>query len=207
MPETSAKTKYARLSSEDRRASMIEAGLVCMARGGIQGFTVDRICAEAGITRGLIAHHFGSINGLLAAVYAHVYRTDMPDPAAFSTPEARVLGLIEATFAPRVFNRDSLNIWVALWGQISVNEELGAEHRRQYAQYLQAVEGALAGLAAARGRPRPDEGVAKGLICLIDGLGLQHCLDPEVMPAEQARAICAAYLAPHLGPLTGVPGL
>lgn len=201
MPETAPKAKFARLSSEDRRAKLIEAALACMARGGIQSFTVDRICAEAGVTRGLIAHHFGSINGLLAAVYAHVYRSDTPALADFATPEARVLGLIEESFAPRTFNRAALNIWVALWGQISVNEELGAEHRRQYAVYLQAVNKALADLAEARGRPRPDVALARGLICLIDGLGLQHCLDPGAMPAADARAIAAAYLDPHLGPL------
>lgn len=195
------KPKFARLTGADRRAMMIEAGLACMARGGIQSFTIDRICAEAGVTRGLIAHHFGSINGLLAAVYAHVYRSDTPDLADFATPEARVLGMIDESFAPRVFHRAALNIWVALWGQISVNEELGAEHRRQYAIYLRAVDGALAELAAARGRPRPDVALARGLICLIDGLGLQHCLDPAAMPAGEARAIAAAYLLPHLGPV------
>ncbi len=195
------KPKYARLTSEERRADLIEAARACIARGGIQDFTVDKICAEAGISRGLIAHHFGSINGLLAAVYAAVYRESTPDPASFATAEARIAGLVDSYVDPKVFNRQSLNVWIALWGQISVNVELGAEHRRLYAAYLGAVSDAIADLAAQRSRQVHARNVAKALICLVDGLGLQHCIDPDVMPASVARALCLAFLEPHLGPI------
>ena len=195
------KPKYTRLTSEERRADLIGAARTCIARGGIQGFTVDKVCAEAGISRGLIAHHFGSINGLLAALYARVYGESTPDPAGFPTAIARVTGLIDSYVDPRYFNRAALNVWIALWGQISVSAELGAEHRRQYAAYLGAVSAAITDVAVERSLPVPDPSVAKALICLADGLGLQHCLDPDVMPASEARAICLAFLAPHLGPI------
>jgi hypothetical protein len=35
---------------------------------------------------------------------------------------------------------------------------------------------------------------------MIDGLGIQHCIDPDSMPAEQAMAVCRAMLEPHIGP-------
>lgn len=82
--------KYTRLTSEERRAELIAAGLACMARGGIQEFTVDRICAEAGVSRGLITHHFGSMNGLLAAVYASMYQEDAAPPRASRPGESRL---------------------------------------------------------------------------------------------------------------------
>lgn len=193
--------KYTRLTGEERRAYLIEAARACIARGGIQQFTVDKVCAEAGVSRGLIAHHFGSINGLLAAVYARVYAESLPDPANAATPKARITALIGSYVDPRFFNREALNVWLALWGQISVNAELGAEHRRQYAAYLDGVTTAIAALARERGRAVDAGSVAKALICLADGLGLQHCLDPEVMPADEAHALCLAFLEPHLGPV------
>lgn len=196
---TPDRPKYIRLTSEDRRAALIEAARICIAREGIQGFTVDKICAEAGISRGLIAHHFGSINGLLAAVYAKVYAESLPDTLDTSSPELRIAALIDSYVDPRFFNRVALNVWLALWGQISVNAELGAEHRRQYAAYLDGVTTAIAAVAKERGRTVDARAVAKALICLADGLGLQHCLDPDVMPAREARALCLAFLGPHLG--------
>ena len=201
-PAMPDRPKYVRLSSQDRRAALIEAARSCIAREGIQGFTVDKVCAEAGISRGLIAHHFGSINGLLAALYARVYAESLPDPAAGSGPEARIAALIDSYVDPRFFNREALNVWLALWGQISVNAEVGDEHRRQYAAYLDSVTTAIAAVAGERGRNVDASAVAKTLICLADGLGLQHCLDPDMMPAAEARSLCLSFLQSHVGLIT-----
>jgi TetR/AcrR family transcriptional regulator, transcriptional repressor of bet genes len=189
--------RFTRLSSEDRRAQLMHVALAGLAKGGIQEFTVDRICAAAGVSRGLILHHFGSMAGLLAAVYARLYRETTPDLTAL-LPHARIDALIDGTFAPKAFNRETLNAWVALWGQIANTPALRDEHRRQYQAYLDAVTEALAALATKKRRSIDARPLAKSLICLIDGLCLQHCLDPEAMPAEAAKEACRAFLAPHL---------
>lgn len=189
--------RFTRLSSEDRRAQLMDVALAGLAKGGIQEFTVDRICAAAGVSRGLILHHFGSMGGLLAAVYARLYRETTPDLSPLP-PETRIDALIDGTFAPKAFNRETLNAWVALWGQIANTPALRDEHRRQYQAYLDDVTEALAALATTKGRTIDARPLAKSLICLIDGLCLQHCLDPEAMPAEDAKTACRAFLAPHL---------
>lgn len=189
--------RFTRLSSEDRRTQLMDVALVGLAKGGIREFTVDRICAAAGVSRGLILHHFGSMSGLLAAVYARLYRETTPDLTALP-PEARIDALIDGTFAPKAFNREMLNAWVALWGQIANTPALRDEHRRQYQAYLDEVTEALAALAMTKGRSIDARPLAKSLICLIDGLCLQHCLDPEAMPAEAAKEACRAFLAPYL---------
>lgn len=189
--------RFTRLSSEGRRAQLMDVALAGLARGGIQEFTVDRICAAAGVSRGLILHHFGSMSGLLAAVYARLYRETTPDLSALP-PETRIDALIDGTFAPKAFNRETLNAWVALWGQIANTPALRDEHRRQYQAYLDEVTEALASLATTRGRSIDARPLAKSLICLIDGLCLQHCLDPGAMSAEDAKKACRAFLAPHL---------
>ncbi|MDZ4088157.1 MAG: TetR family transcriptional regulator C-terminal domain-containing protein [Tabrizicola sp.] len=190
--------RFTRLSSEDRRAQLMDVALAGLAKGGIQEFTVDRICAAAGVSRGLILHHFGSMAGLLAAVYARLYRETTPDLTALP-PETRIDALIEGTFAPKAFNRDTLNAWVALWGQIANTPALRDEHRRQYQAYLAQVSEAIAALAEARGQAVDAPPLARSLICLIDGLCLQHCLDPDAMSPQAAKAACRAFLAPHLG--------
>lgn len=44
----------------DRQADMIETTLDCIADLGIQATTVRAVVARAGISNGLIRHHFGS---------------------------------------------------------------------------------------------------------------------------------------------------
>ncbi|WP_263339694.1 TetR/AcrR family transcriptional regulator [Albidovulum salinarum] len=187
------------MTSEERRAALIEAGLACMARGGIQEFTVDKICAEAGVSRGLISHHFGSMNALLAAVYATMYDGSTRltrDPAP---GETRLSALLDAFFAPEVFNREAFNIWLTLWGQISLNPDLGAEHRVQYARYVGDVAEAIREVARTRGRNTDANALARSFVCLVDGLGIQHCIEPASMPAKDAKAACRLFLEPHLG--------
>lgn len=195
MPRATA-PRFTRMTSEDRRVQLMDVALAGLAKGGIQEFTVDRICQAAGVSRGLILHHFGSMGGLLAAVYARLYRETTPNLATMPA-ETRLTALIDGTFAPKAFNRDTLNAWVALWGQIANTPKLREEHRRQYAAYVEDVSAAIAALSAAQDIDAP--ALAKALICLIDGLCLQHCLDPEAMTAEAAKAACRDFLAAHLG--------
>lgn len=175
--------RFTRLTALDRRRMLIDAACLCMAEDGIAGFTVDRICARAQVSRGLIAHHFGGVAGLMAATYAQLYDQDLP-------PSDGLEALLDTTFDPARFNRPRLNIWLALWQAIANTPELTAEHRARYAAYVGQVSEAL----QSAGRPRA---LAPGLIALIDGLSLQHCIDPPSMPPKAARQACEAFLALH----------
>lgn len=57
------------------RARLRDAALIAYARHGAKGATVQAIAAEAGYSTGLIRHHFGSKDGLLAACDAHAIGT------------------------------------------------------------------------------------------------------------------------------------
>ncbi|APX33221.1 TetR family transcriptional regulator [Brachybacterium sp. P6-10-X1] len=57
------------------RARLRDAALIVYARHGAKGATVQAIAAEAGVSTGLIRHHFGSKDGLLAACDAHAIGT------------------------------------------------------------------------------------------------------------------------------------
>jgi len=200
MTRPPSEPKFTRLNSEDRRAALIQAGLTCMARGGIQEFTVDKICAEAGVSRGLIRHHFGSMNALLAAVYTTIYNEPARQSRARVAGQSRIEHLLGSLFAPEVFNREILTIWLTLWGQASLNPELSEGHRIEYSAYHDDVAKALGETARANGRTVEVGDLARGLICMIDGLGIQHCIDPDSMPADRAMAICRAMLEPAIGP-------
>ncbi len=193
--------KYTRLTSEDRRAALEEAALACMARGGILEFTIDKVCKQAGVSRGLITHHFQSKDGLLVAVYAKMYARSMASIDAPHKALPRIAAMIEASFAPEMFSREVLNIWLTLWGEIANNPVLQAEHRRQYAAYAVDVTAAIDELAALRGVTLDSATLARTFIALVDGLGLQRCIEPRLMPPKSAKAACYALLEPHLGKL------
>ncbi len=195
MPKPAA--RFIRLPAADRRAALIGAALACMAEGGITAFTVDRISTRAGVSRGLITHHFGGMAGLLAATYAELYAQVIPTADSLPPEASRLDALLDALFAPEFFNRPALNMWLTLWGAIANTPELTTEHRLQYSRYIKMVAGIIAERA-------PDSThaptLARTFICLVDGLSLQHCIDPPSMPAAAARQACVDFLSPHLAP-------
>lgn len=203
--KTTSAPKYTRYSSGQRSAMLIEAGLACLARDGILGFTIDRICVEAGVSRGLITHHFKSIDGLLAAVYETIYGKMLSvledSGAADEKPETRLIAIIDAMFSREFFNRESLNIWLALWGEMANNPALLKVHRRQYARYRADIEAALRVIATARGLKIDTALVATMLIALVDGLGLEWCIEPKLLSAKTAKEACFKMLEPILGTL------
>lgn len=197
MPEPSQ--RRTRLTAGDRRALLEDAARACIARGGIREFTVDKVVAEAGVSRGLIAHHFGSMDGLLVAVYSRMYREWITAITAPRPGLSRLEALVEALVSPGLFSRDVLNVWLTLWGEIANNPVLRAEHRARYCDYRDSVAAALRE-AGQDGAGHDAETVAGAFICLVDGLGVQRCVEPALLSQDAARAACWALLAPHLPP-------
>lgn len=199
---TAEPQRKARLPPADRRALLEDAARACMARGGIRAFTVDKIVAEAGVSRGLITHHFGSMDGLLVAVYSRMYGEWI---AAMTAPRpglSRLEALVDALVSPALFSRDVLNIWLTLWGEIANNPVLRAEHRARYGTYRDSIALALRE-AAPEGAGFDADTVATAFICLIDGLGVQRSVEPDLMSEAAARAACWALLSPYLTMRTG----
>lgn len=191
--------KYNRLTSAGRSAALIEAALACLARGGILEFTIDSVCKEAGVSRGLISHHFKSKDGLLVAVYRSMYERLHSALQTTNPRKPRLLAILDAVFAPEFFSRQELNIWLALWGEIVNNPALRREHRRQYTRYRRSIEAALAELLLDRGTTMPVKPLAQMLIALIDGLGLEHCIEPSLLSPRSAKQICLFTLEQVLG--------
>lgn len=199
--------RYSRKQPSVRRQQLIEAAIRCLGQGGMSAFTIDRIRAEAGVSRGLINHHFKGKGELLVRVYEAMtaYLVEAP-PRSHAGADAssveRFNAMIEASFAPDAFDRTRLRAWLALWGEVSTNPKLRTLHRRRYRQYRRAIAAAISAIARERKRPVDSEGLAVMLIALIDGLWLEWCLDPSALSAADAKAACYDLMEPHLGPLS-----
>lgn len=193
--------RFRRVAPEERRALLIEAGLACLARGGILGFTIDQICAEAEVSRGLITHHFGSKDGLLAAIYERMIGRLLSTVETPDKGTGHITAIIDASFRRDAMNRDGLRIWLALWGEIANNPALLKTHRKQYARYRGGVEAALGAMAREAKRDVDVPFVAMMFISLIDGLWLEWCIDPKQISERDAKEACYRLLEPFFGSL------
>jgi TetR/AcrR family transcriptional repressor of bet genes len=180
---------------------LIEAGLACLARGGIAEFTVDNICKEAGASRGLITHHFKSKDALLAAVYAACYARHLDQLNPDGEEPANLSVLVDKVVSVDLLGREALNAWLALWGEVANNPALQVEHNVYYSAYREQVADAIRVAARENDKTVDADLLAVMFIALVDGLWLERCLDPDALSDQSARQACFTMLEAFLGPL------
>jgi AcrR family transcriptional regulator len=178
---------------------MMRAAAACLAEDGVGAATVRAVAARAGVTPGLIRHHFGGIDGLIAATYRHVGATvaeaiDAALAAAPAEPRARLSAFVRASFAPPLLDGDLLATWLAFWGRVRRDAEIRALHGEIYSAYRARLAGMLAAAAEAAGRPIDADRAALALTALLDGLWLELCLDPSTFSPEEAVRIVEGFV-------------
>lgn len=209
-PAEKAVPRFARQARDVRRQMLIEAAIRCLARGGIAAFTVDQISHEAGVSRGLINHHFKGIEDLLQAVYEAM--TQSMGLAARATlfvdggARDQLDTVLDAMFTPPMFSKTSLRAWLALWGEVATNSRLRAAHRRSYDTYRQALTDAISGIARERSKRVDAKALATTCIALMDGLWIEWCLDSSVVTRDGAKRAVYEVIEARLGKLKYQPG-
>ncbi len=203
--------RYSRKQAPERKRLLIEAGVACLAEGGIAGFTVERICKKAGISKGLISHHFDGKEDLLAQTYeAMTANLDARGAEQIDrenvAPRQALRDFVEANFDPALFDRTQLKAWLAVWGETASNPKLASIHKARYVVYHERLADLISTIAAEDGRTVDADLLATMLVSLIDGLWLEWCLDEKILPRERALQAVYHLLEPHLGTLSWEEG-
>ena len=179
-----------------RREALIDATLRCLKQYGHEGVSVRRISAAAGVSIGLINHHFPSKSGLVAVTYETLalslqesIRAQAENKAV--SPRDRLSGFFRASFAPEILDPQLFNVWLVFWSMVAHSPEIRAVHDRTYGKYRSILESLLGQLADSGAAPplklRP---AAIGLSALLDGLWVELSLSPiDLQAARGDRAV------------------
>jgi len=194
------KPRFERQLADARRQALIEAAIASLKRDGHEGLSVRSIAAEAGVSLGLINHHFPAKEVLVAEAYRHFHRQLFhlhTQAVARATPTARgrLRAFLESTFSPPNLDREVLTAWLVFWGMLRHSKEIQRVHDETYGDYVELVRSMLAGLEKERGRLRLSLRMAAiGLTALLDGLWLEWCLDPDHFSPRESIRICEAWI-------------
>jgi TetR/AcrR family transcriptional regulator, transcriptional repressor of bet genes len=195
--------KFRRETSEQRQSMLIEATLRCLAEGSIDRLSVRTIAAEAGVSVGLINHHYASKEALIAAAYRRAADDLLAGLAAAvekapGDPRQRLAAFFRDSFSPRVLDPKLLKMWTAFWTMADRSSEVQAVHEATYAEYRALLERLLADLAGDAGNGFDVRLAAIGLTALLDGLWLELCLNPRTFSPEEGVKLCEAWVETHL---------
>lgn len=191
-----AQPAFTRADPDARRQSLIEATARVLAAKGAAGVSVRTICAEAGVSAGLLRHYFASVSETIAETYRWTgTEIDRALEAAVAEagpdPRARLIAYLAANFRPPIATPDLLASYVAFWSLTRSDPAVASVRTEVYGSFRLGLEGLLSAY-------RPDLAdvrvVAVALTALIDGLWLELSLGQAPFSAEEAEALAAQWL-------------
>lgn len=179
--------------SDIRRQELRAAAFRVLQREGVQGTTLEKVAEEAGASKGIVLHYFGS----KADLFEHVMREANlvlrervnARLARAKTPRERLVAIIEGNFEPDIFTPAICYAWLSLCAQVPKDPALAriqrVIHARMHSNLMSGLR-SLMPLADARQ-------AALRISALIDGLWLRSGLDPASLTQEEAvRLVCEA---------------
>jgi TetR/AcrR family transcriptional repressor of bet genes len=189
-------TMAMRQRPDDRRQSLIKATARCLAERGAAGVSVRAICAEAGVSPGLLRHYFAGVSEAIAETYrwtgtSVAQALDDAVVAAGADPRARLVAYLTASFRPPIADRELLSTWLAFWSLTRSDPTIAAVHAEIYRDFRLGIERLIAeahpGLADTR---LP----AVALTALIDGLWLELSLGAAPFTPDEAARLAEMWL-------------
>ncbi|WP_380877006.1 TetR/AcrR family transcriptional regulator [Sphingomonas sp. DBB INV C78] len=187
---------FTREEADSRRQSLIDACAARLAVDGVAGATVRAICAEAGVSPGLLRHYFEGIDDLIGATYQAVGERVATALAAAveeagEGPRTRLSAYVVASFRPPIADPALLATWIAFWSLVKSDPGIATLHGDIYSGYRDGIEGLLAenGVAPADRRMK-----AVAITALVDGLWLELCLAPDAFTADEAAEMAERWL-------------
>ncbi|HEY2782150.1 MAG TPA: transcriptional regulator BetI [Steroidobacteraceae bacterium] len=193
--------KFRRATPAVRREALVDATLRCLKKYGHDGVSVRRISAAAGVSIGLINHHFPSKAGLIAETYETLALSLQEELHArahnhAATPRERLSDFFRASFAPELLDPQLFNVWVVFWSMVAHSREIREVHDRTYGKYRSILETLLGELvksgAAPKLRLRP---AAIALTALLDGLWVELSLSSDTFKPREAIGICEDWVS------------
>ncbi|QAY63471.1 TetR family transcriptional regulator [Xylanimonas allomyrinae] len=178
------------MTAISNRTALLRATIAVVARSGLRALTYRAVAAEAGVSHGLVRHHFGSRDALIAAALAYAVERSLAE----STPQPRTaeefaLGLED--LADR--EREAFQYELAL--ESTRRPELREAVRRYYETYRDSIADRLRALGI------EDDDLIDVVWLALDGLVFKQVVMgdvPEAAPVLDRirRIVVAAGRAP-----------
>lgn len=172
----------------DRRAQILDAALVVLARDGISGVSMRAVAREAGLSLGLANYHFSDKHGLLTAALERIADADaaIVEPRPDLDPESDLRRALHLVAAAEYLGIDYLALRLQLWSLAGVDPAYAAINQRAQSAYLAGLRGLLAAA-----RPELDDAEihrrAEDILVIQNGVWLTSVLVPDA--STMARAV------------------
>ena len=179
------RTKAARAEGRHAREELLSAALRVFARRGYREAGVEEIATEAGYSKGAIYWHFSGKAELLDALLEERVDKPMREKVALlasAPPEQDMSVEASRTFARQVEEqREAVMLEREYWSLAIRDPELRTRYVERQAELRRELAAAMQARARHLGTPdltMPAEDVARIVMSIIEGLGIDELIEP-----------------------------
>ncbi|WP_330241464.1 TetR/AcrR family transcriptional regulator [Streptomyces sp. NBC_00525] len=165
------------------RGALLDAAVRVVARGGLRGLTYRAVAEEAGVTHGLVVHHFGSRDALIEEAVDHAFRSSL-DVSSLDTGAERAGEFAEGLGSMVETGPDLQAFQYELLLEARRRPDLMPRLRALYDEYFETARRDLARILS-----RPvDRGLSRLVFAALEGLVLHQLVFGEREVTEEALA-------------------
>ncbi|MGP2441601.1 TetR/AcrR family transcriptional regulator [Streptomyces sp. JW3] len=174
----------------EAEAALLMAAAELIDEQGVRSLTLARVGERAGYSRGLVTHHFGTKQALVARLARTAQAGFVPGLDGLPPGLDRLLRLIDG-YVGQLGRMSVLNrVFLLLWAEAATAPDLAPVFRERGEAFRADLREELtAGIA--EGTVRPDvapEATATAIFAQLRGLGMHHLVDPGNTDTERLRA-------------------
>jgi TetR/AcrR family transcriptional repressor of bet genes len=152
----SPRRAFSKKTPDIRRLELIRATCRCLVRYGASETSVRTIADEAGLSLGMVRHHFNSKDELLAATLQYLsdqiqVQIQQATAAAGDDPRARLKAFVTASLNPDAREPDYVMNRFVFWGLAHRNQAVRAVHDRIYDRFEKQLRQVIEDVASANG--------------------------------------------------------
>jgi AcrR family transcriptional regulator len=182
---------------EARRRELVDAAIVIIADHGLAGTTLAKVAAEAGLSAGIVNHHFDTKDALLIETLRTLSEEfgqglDAAIAAAGDDPAAGLAAIVDHSFDPRVSDARHVAVWLAFQAEAHWWSSYTALCGDRDRAYMAAIRDRIARLGAA---PAEADVLARAFAGLLDRYWQDILFEAAGFDRPTARAACRRFLA------------
>ena len=181
-----------------RREEIMQAAFQVVHDEGLSNMTIAKIAKQAGLSTGIVSHHFGDKQGLIDACMLEMLnvlrrKTDQNKSQSADDPVGQLKAIIDSNFDMSQVNPISMRLWLDFW---SASKHMPQLHRLQKINDQRLTSNIRHHLLQLLSPEQAELG-AIGLAAMIDGLWLRGSLignADQDFNVQQARDLAYHYL-------------
>ncbi|WP_054002476.1 choline-binding transcriptional repressor BetI [Shimia sp. SK013] len=170
-----------------RHEELIHATISAVHKRGYAAVTMAEIAAEAGASAASINYYFGSKEKLMEATMRRLLtllkEAQLERYASAKSPLDRLMAVIDANFADRLYTIEQCSIWMQFWANAPYVDSLSRLHRINRARVTSHFRSELRSLLPDDRR----EIVREALQSYMDGVWLEAAQSNETLAPAAAR--------------------